>query len=656
MIWWLVHNTLSAAILALVAMLVCRWRRAHPALRHALWLVVLAKLVAPPLPVWSFAWPASWSDPWTLAAQAWGKSETAAAGATESEQLVAPVAAEASTFAVDRMPGDPESFVLLGAAGNVPTASDVKPMSAIPGAASGDFVPHSWTNYLTWSDWNGLVLRVWLAAGAVMLAYQLYRWRRFQNLLDSTVAAPEWLENEVRAIASELKIDAPEVNVLGVRCTPLVWVLGRVQLLWPESMLEGFSAESRRTIIAHELAHLARRDHWVARCEVAAAVCWWWHPLFWYVRAMLHDAAEQACDARVTQLLPSARRAYAQALVEVCELLAQAVTPGPALGIGSQTRRAFERRLTMIMREKVASRLSLGAVTGVGLLALVVLPGFTPAQDNPPVPGATTAVAVDELFVAKAPPATTGAPTALPEPIAPPIPGVPSAPAALPPVGPPISASGSAFTYGTPPSPIPAGPGGLTPPTATPHMGRMPSGYDQTPADFSETGADEVVMLTRAKYRLPGPLAESFANYLNSTLGDAVLAKVEGNQSNPYAPQNGVDASRIIVTTDEETQRIVGQFIGLLRTRGKLQDGMGMGMMSAGMTGAGDYLGMPDGMPAMDSNVPPFEATTGSGGPPVGWRTNGALGVEFAAPDAGPGGAPPLPTDGEAPRTERVRN
>ena len=42
---------------------------------------------------------------------------------------------------------------------------------------------------------------------------------------------------------------------------------GIVQLLWPESMLDGFSAESRRTIIAHELAHLARRDHWVARCD-----------------------------------------------------------------------------------------------------------------------------------------------------------------------------------------------------------------------------------------------------------------------------------------------------------------------------------------------------------------------------------------------------
>lgn len=659
MIWWLVHNTLSAATLAILATLVCRCRPAHPALRHALWLVVLAKLVAPPLPVWSFAWPASWPEPGTWARQVWEETKLAASGATEPEQFVASVAAERSSLAEDRMPGDPESFVVLGAADVVSKAYDVKPTSTITNAASLDSAQRRWTNYLTWSDWNGLILRVWLAAGTGMLAYQLYRWRRFQTLLDTAAAAPDWLQAEVREIADELRIDAPEVCVIGVRCTPLVWVLGRVRLLWPESMLDGFSAESRRTIIAHELAHLARRDHWVARCEVAAAVFWWWHPLFWFVRAMLHDAAEQACDARVTQLLPSARRAYAQALVEVCELLAQAVTPGPALGIGSQTRRAFERRLTMIMREKVASRLSLGAVTGVGLLALVVLPGFTPAQDNPPAAGAAPAIAVDDLFMAKAPPATAEAPTALPAPLPPDIPGAPEPAKALAfDSAPPTPASQPAKA--TEPAAQAIGVQPLRPgfPGPAQNPVGLPGGagaYLPTP-DPSETGADEVVMLTRAKYRLPGPLAQSFANYLNSTLGDVVQATVEMVQSNqdPFAGQPNDDPSRIVVTTDAETQRIVGHFIGLLRTRGKLQSGMEMGMMSAGMTGAGSYPGMPGENPAMDRFS---DATIDPVGPPAGGNTGGPPGVEFTAPyRSGDAATPPLPADGEAAPFEPARN
>ncbi len=558
MAYWLLHNTVSAAILALVALLICRWRPAQPALRHALWLVVLAKLVAPPLPVWSFAWPSGWSAIWSSTAP-----ELTSSGEIAWRPVPRnPVAREHEGLP---LPGAPESYVVLNGVTQV-----LPPELAHNHAA---YAPVEWTGLLTWNDWNQFLWRTWLAAVAGMAVYQFYRWRRFQGLLDTTDAAPEWLVDEVAAVAEEYHIRAPEVCVLGVRCTPLVWVLGRVQLLWPEAMLAGFSAESRSTIIAHELAHLARRDHWVARFELAATVFWWWHPLFWYVRAMLHDAAEQACDARVTQLLPAARKAYAQALVEVCELLAKGITPGPALGVGSQTRRAFERRLTMIMREKIASRLSLGAVTGVGLLALVVLPGFTPAQNAPPAPSnPPIATAAPELPGLPA----TGAPSALPAPSIPgeapslapsasgatPLPPLP-APAVNPPTDPfaaPAPASNPYVAAANPPTamPVPAGMPGTT------------ANYYWTPSVAGETAPEEVVHLTRATYRLPQELAEPFRQLLNTTLGDVVQADVQVTQTPSASPNEGPQiVSRLIVTADEETQKIVGHFIGLLRTRGK---------------------------------------------------------------------------------------
>jgi beta-lactamase regulating signal transducer with metallopeptidase domain len=49
MAWWLLDNTVIAAFLALIVALVCRVRRVPPVVRHALWLVVLIKLIAPPL-------------------------------------------------------------------------------------------------------------------------------------------------------------------------------------------------------------------------------------------------------------------------------------------------------------------------------------------------------------------------------------------------------------------------------------------------------------------------------------------------------------------------------------------------------------------------------------------------------------------------------
>ncbi|MDZ4781713.1 MAG: M56 family metallopeptidase [Planctomycetia bacterium] len=555
MAYWLLHNTVSAAILALVALLICHWRPAQPALRHALWLVVLAKLVAPPLPVWSFASPSGWNAIWS----------SMAPDLTSSDEITWRPSSHPDNTTVHEglpLPGAPESFVVLNGVTQV-----LPPEHAHNHAA---YAPVAWTELLTWNDWNRFLWRTWLAAIAGMAVYQFYRWRRFQALLATTNFAPDWLVDEVAAVAQEFRISAPDVCVLGVRCTPLVWVLGRVQLLWPEAMLAGFSAESRRTIIAHELAHLARRDHWVARFELAATVFWWWHPLFWYVRAMLHDAAEQACDARVTQLLPAARKAYAQALVEVCELLAKGITPGPALGIGSQTRRAFERRLTMIMREKIASRLSLGAVTGVGLLALVVLPGFTPAQNSPPAPS-NPPIVTAEPAVPGLP--ATGAPAALP---APSIPGepprAPSAAAALLPPQPEPAVNAPTDPFAVPAPPLDPH-AGYRPPAAMPVPTGVPSAtanYYWTASDAAETAAEEVVHLTRATYRLPAELAEPFSQFLNGTLGDVVQANVQVTQTPSPSPNEGPQTvSRLIVTADEETQKIVGHFIGLLRTRGK---------------------------------------------------------------------------------------
>src|SRR5207249_4071797 len=52
MLWWLVQNTVVAAVLAGFVALICGAARPRPAVRHALWLVVLMKLMAPPLISW----------------------------------------------------------------------------------------------------------------------------------------------------------------------------------------------------------------------------------------------------------------------------------------------------------------------------------------------------------------------------------------------------------------------------------------------------------------------------------------------------------------------------------------------------------------------------------------------------------------------------
>jgi hypothetical protein len=56
MLRWLAQNTLLAGILALAAGLACRFLRLSPAVRHAMWLVVLVKLITPPVAFYSLPW------------------------------------------------------------------------------------------------------------------------------------------------------------------------------------------------------------------------------------------------------------------------------------------------------------------------------------------------------------------------------------------------------------------------------------------------------------------------------------------------------------------------------------------------------------------------------------------------------------------------
>src|SRR5207249_981839 len=114
--------------------------------------------------------------------------------------------------------------------------------------------------------------------------------------------------------------------------------------------LERLDATQRATLLAHELAHWYRRDHWVRWLELAVLGLYWWCPLVWWARRELSAAEEDCCDAWVVWLLPGAARAYATALVDTLDFLANAprVLPLAARAVGQLS--ILRRRLTMIMR------------------------------------------------------------------------------------------------------------------------------------------------------------------------------------------------------------------------------------------------------------------------------------------------------------------
>jgi beta-lactamase regulating signal transducer with metallopeptidase domain len=351
MLWWVAETTVVATALAAVAALVPRLRRLGPAARHALWLVVLIRLVTPPL----LSWP--WPVPVPPAPEPAPRAGTVALAARGDD--------------LDRQGTEPAAADVSGTAGG-----------DRPGGGSPD--PPRGARFDR-SAIGRLVLAGWLAVSAALAAVQVVRILGFRRRLRGAVPAPAWLVTEAERLGERLGVSVPEALAVPGLGTPLLWCLGRPRLLLPTWLIGTLDVEGWRAILAHELAHLRRRDPWVRRLALVAGWVWWWNPLYWIARRRLDAEAELACDAWVVSILPDDRIVYAEVLLGISASLSTSMppapvpAPAPALGVTSSGR-LFERRLTMILRDQVPCRLTLPGLLGAGLLGLLALPSWTVAQ------------------------------------------------------------------------------------------------------------------------------------------------------------------------------------------------------------------------------------------------------------------------------------
>jgi beta-lactamase regulating signal transducer with metallopeptidase domain len=165
----------------------------------------------------------------------------------------------------------------------------------------------------------------------------------------------------IAACASRIELRRPpEAFFTPRRVSPLVTCGARPRIILPAELWERLDDRARQAVILHELAHLRRGDHWIRWIEQAITLAYWWHPVIWCVRNRLRHEADLCCDAWVTSLLPSARRAYAEALISTRAFLSERTDPSPAPGLAMTSARAkrFARRLTMVMTDSARPRTS----------------------------------------------------------------------------------------------------------------------------------------------------------------------------------------------------------------------------------------------------------------------------------------------------------
>ena len=199
---------------------------------------------------------------------------------------------------------------------------------------------------------------LYLLAIVFSVARLLWRWQRTRRFADMS---PEFLQDETASIllddaARRLGVITPEVRSCSVLNSPVVLGVRRSVLLLPADFLKSTAAHDVAAALAHECAHIHRRDfakNLAYEC-VAAMVAY--HPICWWMRRRIAQTRELVCDEMAAGVVAS-RNSYAASLLRLATSMANRVAAAPLNAIGifdtnSLNTNALEERIMRLTTDR----------------------------------------------------------------------------------------------------------------------------------------------------------------------------------------------------------------------------------------------------------------------------------------------------------------
>ncbi|GAA4362465.1 hypothetical protein GCM10023185_30470 [Hymenobacter saemangeumensis] len=216
----------------------------------------------------------------------------------------------------------------------------------------------------------GLLAMTLRMLGGLLYVQRLRRYR-VQPL------SPEW-QQRLASLAARAGLKRP-IALLESALVQVPLVVGHLRpvILLPLGTVAGLSPACLEAILAHELAHVVRRDYLMNLVQTAAEVLFFYHPAVWFMAACLRTERENCCDDAATSLVGGGL-ALARALTALAELgLQQApaarlslAAVGPDGSLLGRVRRLVQRRAAPTFAEGFLA--ACVVMAGLGLLGTAV--------------------------------------------------------------------------------------------------------------------------------------------------------------------------------------------------------------------------------------------------------------------------------------------
>ena len=140
-------------------------------------------------------------------------------------------------------------------------------------------------------------LAIWGAGFALFAGIWAWRWRS----KPAAVRMPSPCETEAFAGGLE-RIQPPpavELRIVGADRVPGACGLWHPCVVIPDRLSTELGPSELEAVLAHELAHVARRDNLIAAIVHAIVTVFWFHPLGWWMERRMLEERENAADELV---------------------------------------------------------------------------------------------------------------------------------------------------------------------------------------------------------------------------------------------------------------------------------------------------------------------------------------------------------------------
>ena len=160
------------------------------------------------------------------------------------------------------------------------------------------------------------MLLVWLVCAILLAAYFVIGYTCMVRRFRGTRLAPQ---PSIDALLDRFRFSRdPRICMSNSHRAPLTFGVFRPTVLLPEDLPVGDA--QFQLILAHELAHIRRKDC-LRKLLLTVCLClYWWNPLVWLMVWLANRDMELACDEAVLRALgPDCKKAYALTLLDMAQ-------------------------------------------------------------------------------------------------------------------------------------------------------------------------------------------------------------------------------------------------------------------------------------------------------------------------------------------------